>query len=107
MYNSTGLVNLHVFLFGELLHLNTHALETDFYPFLSTIFMSQRQSNVLVVVCSHGCVVYFQVDPYSVAAKDGRIREGDQIVQVRKHLNWYFSGIVCSLLFVCLNYLRL
>lgn len=25
---------------------------------------------------------YFQVDPYSVAAKDGRIREGDQIVQV-------------------------
>ena len=24
----------------------------------------------------------FQIDPYSVAAKDGRLREGDQIVQV-------------------------
>lgn len=28
--------------------------------------------------------LFFQIDPYSVAAKDGRIREGDQIVQVNK-----------------------
>ena len=36
------------------------------------------------------CVyLYIQVDPYSVAAKDGRIREGDQIVQVSKHFSTF------------------
>lgn len=34
--------------------------------------------------CAHAEAVYcaFQIDPNSIAAKDGRIREGDRIIQV-------------------------
>ena len=35
------------------------------------------------ITCNSSLLSPLQVDPYSVAAKDGRIREGDQIVQVR------------------------
>ena len=32
-----------------------------------------------------------EVEPYSVAARDGRIREGDQIIQVRNFLLRFVS----------------
>lgn len=37
---------------------------------------------VLVTHSELTCPCVFQIDPNSIAAKDGRIREGDRIIQV-------------------------
>lgn len=40
-------------------------------------------SAVMMLALTHNCnVCSLQIDPNSIAAKDGRIREGDKIIQV-------------------------
>lgn len=39
--------------------------------------------KVVVSVSDSSILPFLKVDPNSIAAKDGRIREGDKIIQVR------------------------
>ena len=55
---------------------------------------------------THSCFAHFQVEPTSIAAEDGRIREGDQIIQVNTvSLNFKYrigGRVMHSILSVCL-----